>query len=320
MKKFIQFINEELFDSVPYEIIEKGVGERTYGGEKYPLSKSIVYRYEFTTDKGYKYNVQIVIYKDERILDIGFAPHGTPEKPVYDSSVMFGNFETKKIFVTIKSLIDKHKDEFDTVITHSEPKKIRIYKKLFKRLGYIVDDTLPYLSAKKPQINEELKLKNFLIPLISATILFSGCETNRHKYSLDDFSKVDIEKKDMYHRYDSIIKITVPDSYDFLKVKNKVILLTMNGCGPCKHLEKLLEDEKIPYIPYYYNYSYGNQINLDNKPETIILRKLCVKAGQIGFPVVILNGNIINQGYFEVNSKNSFESLVDYIKKNNQVN
>jgi hypothetical protein len=123
IKNFNDFNINEIFDSSSY-ILKK----------KKPRYDCITHTYEFTTGKGYRYIVNLII--NDRILNIGFCPIDELDNPILSSFDLLNNFETNKIFSTIKIILDKHNKEFDTLRTHSEPKRIRTYKELLKKLGY----------------------------------------------------------------------------------------------------------------------------------------------------------------------------------------
>jgi len=113
----------ELFDSNPYNI------EGPFEIEK-RLHFDKVYEYRFKTDKNFYYVVRLSF--KERTLNIGFFVSG---RGCHDD---IGNFEMNRIFPTLKIILDKHQEEFDKIQINSDPKRIRIYKELFIRMGYKV--------------------------------------------------------------------------------------------------------------------------------------------------------------------------------------
>lgn len=141
---FDNFLNEELFDSKPYDLKLTAVKDGSYAK---------IYSYEFETDKKFKYLVICPIDKYKRTLDIMFAPKHLNVLSIDD---MIGNFETSKIFATLKVILDIHDEEFDTIEAFSEPKRINFYKSLFHRLGYkiIVKDNNVVIAEKPKQLNE----------------------------------------------------------------------------------------------------------------------------------------------------------------------
>lgn len=135
MKNFEDFLNEELFDSTPYDV-------KINTNPKYNIPDS--YSYEFYTVKGYKIYVNLILNKENRQLNIGFSVDG------YKGIDMVGNFETNRIFTTLKTLLDKHEEEFDTIRTYSDQKRIKVYKELYKRIGYeIIYSTPTEVIAEK---------------------------------------------------------------------------------------------------------------------------------------------------------------------------
>ena len=112
---------DELFESKPLQFKLN---------KKYKEEDRDIFEYNFTTEKGYLYEVTLQI-KSTKFAKIDFKVVG--ESPVSD----IGNFEIQKIFKTILEIASNHDIIGFTI--ESEPKRINTYKKIIELLGYKIE-------------------------------------------------------------------------------------------------------------------------------------------------------------------------------------
>jgi hypothetical protein len=100
-------------------------------------------RYEFITKDDVLYLILLNIWDRDRTARIDF--HTESNNPEHRSIYQLINTrDAIKVFNTIKSILEKHKQEFDKLIINSAPERIEFYKKL---LDYLHINYKPFQSV-----------------------------------------------------------------------------------------------------------------------------------------------------------------------------
>lgn len=122
----LQSILNELFGSDVYPV---NVTE----DKRFPSNgQSIrILRYEFTTKDNVEYRVMVQIWKKDRVGKLDFMTHS--KNPEHSSIIQLINtHDAIKVFNTLKSIIENHRKEFDSLQIESSPDRIPFYEKLLK--------------------------------------------------------------------------------------------------------------------------------------------------------------------------------------------
>jgi hypothetical protein len=118
----------ELFgsDVYPVNVIEDKEYDSRFTGQ--PLREI---RYEFITKDQVVYHVGIEIWKTDKVARLDF--YTSSKTPGHSSIIeLINTHDAIKVFNTLKSILEKHKQEFQKLIIDSDPDRIKFYEKLLQ--------------------------------------------------------------------------------------------------------------------------------------------------------------------------------------------
>lgn len=150
---------QELFDSTNVYDVE-AVSRQKYPSNEIQESKT-EYRYVFTTKDNLKYRVMLMI-RENGWARIDFDVVGSG---VFSDIQLINKYDSIKVFNTIKSILEKHKPEIDTLVIHSTEDRNMFYKKLLKYMNIPYDDSnsrtmLAFLNPSKENLSENVEMNN----------------------------------------------------------------------------------------------------------------------------------------------------------------
>jgi hypothetical protein len=126
--KLVDIITELFSPEYVYPVT--ATDDETY---KSPLTgqRQRTIRYEFTTKDNVTYRAMVHIWKKDKTARIDFDTQS--KNPKHRSIIgLINTYDALKVFNTLKSILEKHRAEFNKVIISTHPIRMPFYEKLLQ--------------------------------------------------------------------------------------------------------------------------------------------------------------------------------------------